>query len=281
MFCSAAQCGADAHRPKHAHQGSRPAMHALLAALILTWPCPRPCPAAGSFQQDAQLNRALYGPDATSRDILGGRVPCPPEFAPVYALLAQLQQAAGPVPGPMPRSSSQLRHLSVAGQGRVSANPLGSRAPSRPPSRQGSGSGSGRSRSVFAAAGGTAAGQTSPRPLPSGNADDGSPPLPAQNGKAAANFAPSAPGSPQPPSARSTSPGRPPLHSRSRSPRMPFGDSPRPPRSESTQPAAYAAAAETQLVARGRTADKGSDQNGRSADSSPESPASRVHALPF
>ncbi|KAL4430954.1 hypothetical protein ABPG75_006210 [Micractinium tetrahymenae] len=151
----------------------------------------------GSFRQDVQLNRALYGPSASPHDILQGRVPRPPGLEPVYALLAQLQQAAGPVAGPgMPRSSSQLRNLSAAGQGRMSTSRPGSRAPSRPLSRQGSGGE--LSRSAFPA-GAAAAARPSPLLPLADSADTGSPSLLlSRKAEAPGPLPVSAPGSPPP-----------------------------------------------------------------------------------
>ncbi|KAL4419030.1 hypothetical protein ABPG77_010017 [Micractinium sp. CCAP 211/92] len=229
---------------------------------------------AGFFRQDLRLNRALYGPDATPQDILGGRVPCPPEFLQVHLLLAQLQLAAGPVPGAgLPRISSKPRHVTIAGQERASASRPGSSPPSRPPSKQDSGSE--RSRSVFA--GSTAAGQPSPPPALHGSGDDASPPVPAQNGEVSGDPALSAPDSPQPQMARSTSPGRPPRHPRSHSPRPPFGSSPQPPRSDSPQAAALGVATEG-LAAGKQSPSRGSNHSRRSADSRPHTPDSGVSA---
>lgn len=233
-----------------------------------------PCDAGGYFRQDKQLNRALYGPGVTSRDVMGGRVPRPAEFAPVYALLAQLQAAAGPA----------VAAYRLPGAQAVDARPwLRDRKQPRQeapqPAGSGSGSGSGRARSAFAgsAAAGTDAGSgEEPSALPP-LAWGSEPPLPAQNGGAADGAAVSDPGSPQQLAARSASPGRPPRHPRGLSPRQRGSSSTQLNNSGSAQAATPSAAAETQPATQGRSSPSGSSHSWGSKDGSPHA---GVHPMP-
>lgn len=79
-------------------RGARPACRAsrgLLHSSASSGPAPL-IPAAGVvFRLDSALNAAVYGPRASPAEVLTGRVPPPPQFAPLYRLLHEYARQAG------------------------------------------------------------------------------------------------------------------------------------------------------------------------------------------
>jgi len=68
---------------------------------------------------DKKLQQAVYGSSVTPLDVLQGRVPPPPEFAPLYSLLDSIEQEAFA----MHRGLSMTRMVTLSGG---NASPLSS-----------------------------------------------------------------------------------------------------------------------------------------------------------